>query len=236
MKAEIRSLGKHLASLAWVAVRSFLGTLLVFTALGALLAGFSYYFLREHHWAYGTSAVTLVMIQSVVVGVLLGIKRAMASAATHGLGTLRLGRLAVSLSFDRMLGIAEGEEAGERGGHIARHLERLPLAQADELLSSAVRDFTGDKEQVGWLRRKIRARLLEAVRKYTLARFREEGSAHGGVDLLKVKEELEETVDDALIQKVRVGLRIWTAAMVIGLLLLVALQTWAIVALLPAKA
>jgi hypothetical protein len=37
-----------------------------------------------------------------------------------------------------MLGIAGGEEFGERGGRIVRGLERLPLAQAEALLSGAV--------------------------------------------------------------------------------------------------
>jgi len=52
---------------------------------------------------------------------------------------------------------------------------------------------TGDMEQVGWLRRKIQARLLKAIQKYTLARFREEGDKHGSINLPKVKEELEQT-------------------------------------------
>jgi len=33
---------------------------------------------------------------------------------------------------------------------------------------------------------------LEAVRRYTLAKFREEGANHGGIDLRKLKEELKE--------------------------------------------
>ena len=35
---------------------------------------------------------------------------------------------------------------------------------------------------------------------------------HGGVNLLKVKEELEETVDDILVQKLRGGLRLCDCA------------------------
>ena len=53
--------------------------------------------------------------------------------------------------------------------------------------------------------------------KYTLARFREEGAKHGGIDLLKVKEELEQTVDDKLVEKIRGGLRVWTILVAIGL-------------------
>src|SRR5262249_38053118 len=110
-----------------------------------------------------------------------------------------------------------------------------PLARADELLSSAVRAVTGDAGQDGWLRRKIQTRLLEAVRKYTLARFRQEGAKHGGIDLLKVKEELERTVDEAMIEKVRGGLRFWTALVLIGLPLVVATQTWIVLMLVHSK-
>ncbi len=235
MQVEIRSIGSHLASLAWVGLRSFVGTVLVLTLAGFVLAGLSYYFLRGHHWIYGVIAVAVALIEAVTAGFVLGAKRAVAMAVAHGLGSLRLGRSLVRLFFERMLGVAGGNDFGERGGRISRGLERLPLAQADQLLSGAVRDVTGDAEQGGWLRRKVQARLLEAVRKYTLARFRAEGTKHGGIDLLKVKEELEQTVDDAVVQKVRGGLRFWTALVIIGLPLVVAVQTGFIILMLTRK-
>ena len=231
MKVDIRSLGSHLASLAWVALQSFVGTIFVLTLAGGVLAGLSYYFLREHHWHYGVIAAAVALIESVTTGFILGAKRAMVGAMAHGLGALRLGRSFVRLVSERMLGVARGEEVGERGDRITLGLERLPLARAEELLSGAVRDVTGDAEEGGWLRRKIQARLLEAVRKYTLAQFREEGAKHGGIDLLKMKEELEQTVDDALVQKVRGGLRPWTALVIIGLPFVVAVQTWLLIML-----
>jgi hypothetical protein len=102
------------------------------------------------------------------------------------------------------------------------------------MLTSAIRSITGDANQGGWLRRRIQALLLQGVRKYTLARFREEDAQYGGVDLLKVKEELEQSVDDVLILKVTAGLRLWTALVIIGLPLVVAAQTYVIIALLRA--
>lgn len=234
METSLRSLSKHVASLTWVVLRSFVLTVLALTLLGGVLAGVSYFFLRDYPWYYGGIAAVAAIIESLTVGVLLGMKRAMASAATHGLGTLRLGRSVVRLVFERILGIAEEEESTERGGKISEQFKRLPLAQAEELLGSAVRDVIGDAEQGGWLRRKIGRRLLEAIRKYTLARFREEGAEHGGIDLLKVKEELEQTVDDVLLEKVRGGLRLGTVLMITGLLFVVAVQTWVILMLAPA--
>ncbi len=234
MKVDIRAIGVHLAKLAWVAIRSFVGTLFVFTLAGVVLAGLSYFFLRADHWLYGVIAVVVALIESVATGIVLGAKRAMVMAAAHGLGELQLGRSLVRLIFDRMLGVASGGEVGERGGVIVRGVERLPLAQADELLSSAVRGVTGEA-QGGWVRRRIQGRLLEVVRKYTLARFREEGAKHGGIDLLKMKQELEDTVDAALVQKVRGGLRLWTILVIIGLPAVVAAQTWFIIMLIHVK-
>jgi hypothetical protein len=234
-KVDVRDIGRHLASLAWVALRSFVGTMLVLTLAGFVLAGLSYYFVSENDWAYRVVAVALALIESVTVGFVLGAKRATVLTLAHGLGSLRLGRSLVHVVFERMLGVVAEDEPGQHGGQIARGLERLPLAQADELLSGAVRRATGDAAQGGWLRRRIQGWLLEAVRTYTLARFREEGAKHGGVDLLKVKQELEETVDDTLVQKMRHGLWFWTALVSIGLPLVVAVQTWVIVLVLRAK-
>lgn len=235
MKVDVRSIGGHLAGLSWVALRSFAATLFALTAAGVVLAGLSYFFLRGHHWLYGVVAAVVALVEAVTTGVVLGGKRAVAMALAYGLGRLRLGAALVRLVFDRMLGVADGQEAGERGGRIAQGLERLPLAQADERLAAAVRGLTGDAGQGGWLRRTIRARLLEAVRKYTLARFREEGPRHGGVDLLKVKEELERTVDDVLVDKVRGGLRLWTVLVIIGLPAVVAAQTYLVILILHSK-
>jgi len=235
VKVDVRSVGSQLASLAWVALRSFVGTIFVLTLAGVVLAGLSYYFLRDYHWLYGVVAFALALIESVTTGFVLGAKRAVVMAVAHGLGTLRLGRSVVRVVFERMLGVAGGGEMGERGGRITRGLERLPLAQADELLSGAVRHVMSDAAQGGWLRRTIQGRLLEAIRKYTLARFREEEAKHGGIDLLKVKEELEQTVDGALVHKVRGGLRLWTALVIIGLPFAVAVQTWVIILLLHSK-
>lgn len=229
MQIDMRAIGGHLASLAWVALRSFAGTVLLLTLAGVLLAGASYYFLREQPAVYGVVAVVVALLEAVTVGVVLGAKRAVVAAVAHGLAALHLGRSLVGLVFDRMLGVTAEQGPGEPGGRLARGLERLPLAQADDLLSGAIQGLLGEAGQGGWLRQAILARLLGAVRKYTLARFREEGATHGGINLLKVREELEHSVDDVLVQKVRGGMRLWTVIAVVGLPLLVAAQTWAII-------
>jgi hypothetical protein len=237
MKVDFRAVGRHMASMAWVAVKSFAGTLGLLTLAGCVLAGVSYFFLRGNP-AYAGIGAAVAVVEGIITGVVFGAKRGMVMGIAHGLGQLRLGRSLIRLVFDRILKVTESEAQGgigERGGRIARTAERVPLAQADEMLSKAVHGVTGETGQGGWLRRTIQGKLLGMVEKYTLARFREEGAAHGGVDLLKVRAELEDAIDDKMVEKVRGGLKVWTIVVIVALPLLVAVQTWIVTLLLNAK-
>jgi hypothetical protein len=227
-----RSIGGHVADLAGVAVRSFAAALAVLTGAGVALAAVSFYVLRDRP-GFALLAALLAFAEGIATGFVLGAKRAVVMTLAHALAVLRLGGRLVRLLFDRMLGAVPGGEAGERGGTVARALERLPLAQAERLLAAAVAGATGAADdEGGWLRRVVRARLLALVRKYTLARFRDEDARHGGVDLVQLKSELEERIDDALAARVRGSLRVWTALAVVALPAVVAAQTYVVAALL----
>jgi hypothetical protein len=234
MKVDFRAVGRHVAGMAWVAVKSFAGTLGLLTLAGCVLAGVSYFFLRGNQ-TYAVVGAIVAVVEGIVTGVLFGAKRGMVMGLAHGLGQLRLGKSLIQLVFDRILKVTELEAMGERGGRIARTAERVPLAQADQMLSKAVHGVTGETGQGGWLRRKIQGKLLGMVEKYTLARFREEGAAHGGIDLLKVRGELEDTIDDKMVEKVRGGLKVWTIVVIVFFPLLVAIQTYVAIMLLHAK-
>ncbi len=234
MKVDFRAVGRHVAGMAWVAAKSFAGTLGLLTLAGCVLAGVSYFFLRNEP-VFAIVGAIVAVVEGIATGIVFGGKRAMVMGLAHGLGRLRLGRSLIQLVFDRILKVTESEAMGERGGRIARTAERVPLAQADEMLRNAVHGVTGETGQGGWLRRTIQGKLLGLVQKYTLARFREEGAAHGGVDLLKVRGELEDTIDDKVVEKVRGGLKVWTILVIVGLPLVVAVQTYIIVMLLHAK-
>ena len=225
MNADIRSIVSQLAGLTWIGLRSFLVTLFLLTLAGIVLAGVSFFFLNHYHWYYGLIGASIALTEAVTTGFFLGIKRAIALTLAHALGALHLGRSLVRLIFERMLGVADGQQFGERGGSIAQGIERLPLAQAEAELSAAIRQITGDAEQSGWLARKVQTRLLDAVRKYTLARFRAQDAKHGGIDLLQMKEQLEQSIDVTLVDKIRGGLRSWMIGVILGLPLLVAAQT-----------
>ncbi|MFM8274584.1 MAG: hypothetical protein ACKODX_19955 [Gemmata sp.] len=227
--------GRQLAALAWVAARAFAGTVLAFAAAGVGLAAVAYYALSGEPWVVPAVGAAVALVESVATGVVLGGKRAVVLAAVHGLGRLGLGRAAVWLVFDRVLGLAAGGDHGDRGGAVARGLERVPLARAEELLARAVRAAAGDDTRGGWVRRAVRRRVLEAVRRYTLARFRADEAAHGGVDLVRVRDELEGAADEALAKRLRAGVRVWTVLAAVGLPGAVAVQVWIALLLLRAK-
>ncbi len=231
MNIDLRSLGTHLAAVSRVTMRSFRRTILAAAFAGGVLAGLSYYFLREHHWAYGAAAAAVAIAEAAAVGVVLGVKRAAAAAVMYAFGTLRVGGSLVRVVFERILGV-RAEESGMR---IVQGLAPVPADQADQMLAGAVRSVTAD-ERGGFVRRATQGRLLEAVRKFTQERIRVDGAAgHGGVDLLALKEKLERTVDDGLVKKVRGEIRWATAVAAVGLPLLVAAQTWLVLLLLQPK-
>jgi hypothetical protein len=232
VKVDIRAIGGHATRLTWQAVRSFVGTLLLVTLLGGALTAPTYFFLADQTWQYRVGLSVLMLIESVALGVFVGSKQAVVSAVAYGFTQLRLGGKIVSALFERM-GVGD-EVQGKLGGTIARGLEYVPLAQAETMLTASVQRVAGDTEQAGWLKRKIHEKLLGAVKKYTLARFREENARHGSVELPKLRRELEATIDESIANKVRGGLLLWNIAILLGLPLLAVLQIVAVKWLVPA--
>lgn len=219
---------KAAAGLALVAVRSFLGTLLAVGFAGVVLAAASAYLLRG--WpVYAWVAAGVALAESLVAGSLLGGRRAVVMALVHGVRTHRVGRSAVRFLFERLLGVTT---AG--GGGLARAADRLPLAEAERRLAAVVGGLIGEGGG-GWVRRRIQARLLAGVEKYTLSRFREQGAGEGGVDLARMQAVIEETVDDRLVGRLRAGLNLWTMLVVCGLPATVFAETYLAIALLHVK-
>lgn len=228
----MRAIGGHAAKLSWYAVRSFVVTLLLVTACGLVLAGATYYFLQATHWPYRLGASILMLVEAIALGIFLGWKQAAVAAVSYGFTGLRLGGKLVGGLFERMG--AREEVQGAVSGQIALGLERIPLAQAESMLTSAVVKMTGDASQAGWVKRTIQQKSLAAVKKYTLARFRDENARHGSVELPKLRRELEATIDDEIVSKVRGGLWIWNAAILLGLPLLAVVQVLIVKWLAPA--
>lgn len=225
---DVIAIGAGLGRLAWVAAEEFAGTLLALVAAGVVLAALSYYFLRAEP-VYGAIAAVVAVVEAGAAGVLLGGKRALVVAIVEGLRTMGLGRAAVGAVFDRIVKLTGGAH-GERGNALARGLERLPLNQAEAAAREAVDSLIAKPGDGGWLRRTVRTRLVQMAGTYTLARFREEGATHGGIDLVRLRTDLETRVDQTLIDKVRSGMRLWTVLVIVLLPLTVAVQTYLVIA------
>ncbi len=225
---DVRAVVDGVAAIASKGVVAYLKGFASLLGFGVLLGALSFFVLREFPWYWCGGALLLAFVESGIVAHLLGTKRATIAGIVHGLGTLRLGRAFVGRLFDRMLGATETARVGERGGQLVQAVERLPLGRVEALLNAAVHGVLGDLENKGWLVRKIQARILEAIRKFTLARFRAEEAKYGGVDLRKVQAEIALSIDDALVERVESGGSAATIAAVVGLPLLVAAQTVAL--------
>ncbi|HEY7315441.1 MAG TPA: hypothetical protein VH643_39290 [Gemmataceae bacterium] len=218
---DVRGILGDVAGLLLVAVRSFLLTLLFMVLLGVVLAAASYWILSSPHWGYGVIAALVALIECIVVGIILAVKRAVAVTLVHGLHKYQIASAAVRLIFGRLLGVAADETHGERGGWMTRTAERLPLSQAEKRLEKAIHGIVNAPSEGGsptsWLRRRVQTRLLGAVHKYTLAHFRDEDARHGGVDLVKVQTDLGARIDGIMIRKLRGGINLWTILVLVGL-------------------
>jgi hypothetical protein len=221
------SLWGHVAGLALTWFRSFAGTVLLFIVLGVAMSAMSLYVLRES-MVCASIAAAVALVEAVAIGLLLGSKRAVAVALAHGIGRLQLGRAAVRKCFQHLLQPSPEEGLPSTGGQVIREAKCIPLAQAEKRLSGVIDDLLGVPPDGGgissWLRRKLHERLLRLVQTCTLARFREEGTKEGAVDLVKLQTDLESRMDDILVTRLKRGLNLWTLLAVLGLLVVVCVQ------------
>jgi len=211
--------------LAAPAVMALLRTGLGMFVFSLLMAGVSYSVAASASAGRGFVAVAFTLVVCLVLGAVLAVKRAVLSALIYGLGKMELGRRTLELIFGRLLGVDETAPSGERGGVAARALERMPLAQAEARLSEAVRGLLKGDGNASWLRRGLQTQLLQRVEKLTLARFRSEGAAHGGVDLPKMRALLADEMDQLLRDTLDAALMKITAVVILvagGLSLLLA--------------
>lgn len=192
-----------LLELAGPALAAFLRTTVGMALFGVLAAGGS--FVIASGGAHGSAgrgglAAVVALVLCLIIGGVLAVKRAGLGAARRGLAQLGLGRRVLGLVFDGLLGVSDGAH-GERGGALARTVERLPLADAEARLSAVVARLLGE-DGGGFFASRIRALLLGKVQALTLTRFRQEGKQHGGVDLAAVRADLSTRVDETLVAQI----------------------------------
>ncbi|MCK6544448.1 hypothetical protein L6R52_01130 [Myxococcota bacterium] len=141
------------------------------------------------------------------LGAYLALQRAVGGAILAALEELGLGKKLLDKLFGQLLQVRDTEQHAERGISVARVAERLPLKTAESLLTTAVDRFVAAEEGArgpgAWLRRRISTGLMKKIEALTLGRFRDADAREGGVDLVKVRDELAEKVDEAAADQVR---------------------------------
>ena len=160
----------------------------------------------------GALAVLLVLVLGAVVGTVLALKTAVVSAIRVAVERLALGRRLAERVFARLEGTA-----------LATHAARVPLAQAEQMLRNAIGGVRReDLAEQTWAVRKVGEKVLGAIETVTLARFREEGQATGGISVARTGAVVGATIDgfvlDTLARKVTA-----LTALVAGITLLLCL-------------
>jgi hypothetical protein len=132
----------------------------------------------------------------------LALKNAVLRGLVAAVERVTFGARAVKLIFSK-LGI---DDASESHGGLLGTAERMPLRQAEEKVRGVVMGLLNERAQKSglraWLARKIMASVLDRVETLTLARFRSEDAAKGGVDLRVVRDELGASVDGLIARQV----------------------------------
>lgn len=206
ISAAVAPLIKLLAPLLGELLTAFLRTTVGMVCLGTGLAVTAFVMAARVSPLHGLLAACIAVVACTVIGVIVATKRAVAASLIRGVGELHLGKQTTQWLFAQLLGVDDRAEIGARGGVVATTIERLPLAQAEQRLAQVVhRAVAPDPAATGvrvWLQRKLVARLLGAIAQVTVTRFRSAAAAAGGIDLIRVRDELAERMDDMIRERI----------------------------------
>jgi hypothetical protein len=200
------------------ALRVMMRTALGMMLLALILSGVAFYIAYEGTWWHGVLAVLLTLVNAAILGSILSVKRAVLGALARGLQKQKLGQSVASMVF-------------KPDGPLGKVADRVPLAEAERRLRSAVEAVLSKRAQQTGLRarfaRSIQTRCLEGIEQVTLTRFRADAAEQGGgVDLAKIGAELGDRADQLLFNKVHGAANKLTAVMMLassGIAVLVAL-------------
>ncbi|WP_437320421.1 hypothetical protein [Sorangium sp. So ce385] len=200
------------------ALRAFFLTAATMSLLAVVLAGSSYAIAADGSALRGALAAIVALALSAVVGFTLSWKRALGAGVLQVVRSKRLGGMLVTAVFERLLGVSDEAEVGARGGRVAQAVEGVPINEAVKRLRLAVIHRVQAAPQGGGLRgilrRKIEAQLLKSIEALTLARFRNEAHQKGGIDLVKVRDEVAQGVDDLVTDEIEGTLLVTTLLLV----------------------
>jgi hypothetical protein len=166
-----------------------------------------------------------VALSGIATGAL-AVKNAVLRGLLEGVRSLGLGAKTVKAMFG-LLGVTDNSTHGERGGRVTQAAERIALRDAEARLrraaESLLQEPSSQRGARGWLAKKLLGATVEKVERLTLARFRADESAHGGIDLAKVQAELASNVDMLLALQIEAQAQRLTRLIAVAYVLAVAL-------------
>lgn len=175
------------AKAAAAALGAFLKTTVGIFTLGLILAiGCFWYAAQGATWR-GFAAAGIALAAAAMMGLVLAGKRAAIAGVKSAVAKGQVGGKLVGTLFDRLAALPG-----------VSSVERLPLAQAEVRLTEATTNFL-DGQNSGFIRRKLEEKLVEIIRKLTLARFREAEAKEGGIDLKVVRADLSARADAKIV-------------------------------------
>lgn len=204
--------------------------------LALILAAAAYAIAAEGVVLRGALGALVALGVCTAAGIPLAWKRALAAGILQIVRAHRLAGTLVRALFQRLLGLDEEGEHGSRGARAAQAIEQLPLNEAASRLRLAVIHQVKASPQGGGLggalRRAIDRTLLRLIEHLTLARFREEAHQQGGIDLLKVRDELATTADAFIADQIE-GAALKTTILLVALATLATLAAACGIAQIP---
>lgn len=258
MTDQRRSIFEHLGT----GIREFFRWLILIGIFGLGLAGISTALLADN-FVYAAIVFTITLAETLAIGILLSGKRAIFRTVLAAIQDGKPLRKIVRKLFDQIILGPESDSELESGNApavesetdsgietgykpnsgskpaVGRTIEKIPFAEAERRMNEAVSGFLKSKQDSNRLRDRLKSRaesrLLKMIQKSTLARFRKQESETGEIDLKLVRAELEDSADSLIAQKAESAIRLWTIGVLIGLPIVVAIQTWGALALLKMK-
>lgn len=204
------------------AVRAFVVTAVGMLLLGATLAVACGVIVADDGVGFIALAVLVCLVDFAILGAMLSMKRAVGTSLAAAFAKLQLGSTIARVVFARVLDVEEVDPHGDRGVVVARQAERVPLAAAEQRLRAAIDSVLRVREgsQLGFFRRTLQKAAVDKVEQYTLAQFREAQATAGGVDLIKVRDEVAARIDGAVSDALEGALQKTTLLFVVGACLL----------------
>jgi hypothetical protein len=169
------------------ALRAFVATAVIAAGLTLALAVVCYAIAARGEPLRGVLAALIAVALAIPAGTALAWRRALTAGVLRLVGQLGVAGRVVTALLDRV--------------GLERAAASIPLAEAERRLREAVARHAPGKEG-GRLRAAIERRLLGAVERVTLSRFRDQATGDGAVELDRVRDDLVARADALVAERI----------------------------------